>query len=623
MPASSELSIWPDDKRAEMGKLIAEMVQSGKDARDNARGDRWARAKAMYQNEPVGAASVEDGGEADGSTFNLVQVKVDGLIAHVVAPLTSQEPYCFANHYGEEGVSDVIERACQFFAKRSNLQMHLADVALPTAQFGRAFLRAEYKEYDDEAKKYPCVKLTVVEPWDMVVYPPKAPCLTEAKLFGWRFQRRREEIEALQEEGRYLKDPISGGGVGEESVAGYDEIAPGGQPIQDDVIRRPDDVIDLYTVVFDHYEGGKKKRLWATIEPDSQVLLWVREYPWKRSLNVFEFRFKTVSKRDGYWPSNSVVQDLQSHQLDVNQAMSLAMDGLRANALGFHFGPSVELQPKFATVKPGELGLWPGADAINSHFPRVDTSAVPAVLSMLVSNADNVVRLSQVGTGGESPKGQTATATQFAAAGQAAGKDDYARRFGEGVVAFFEWLCEALEMNFSDWHPHLGAAIGEDGEELTPDMFARPYDWELSIASTNQHPGTQMNSAMMLLETAAQVPEGKIKKYELVKRILQLAERTGFTNAEGLQEEQDPIEVAAQALLDLGIEPGIVEQLLAAVTSGLGQAPVQPGMGRDPGVSGASAYGMSPGDGSMQPGQAPPFTGAVGTPSGIPESGNF
>jgi len=621
--SAEKLSIWPDDVRVDMGKKLGAMVLEGIEVRQSAREDRWARAMAMYQNEPVGAALGDDGETSKGSTFNLVQVKIDGLIAHVVAPLTSQEPYCFAQNYGDAEASRIVESACQFFAKRANIGLALADAALACAQFGRAFIRAEYKAEDKETYRYPCVKLTVIEPWDMVVYPPKAPSLQDAKLFGWRFQRRREEITALQESGEYLKDDIEAGENQEVGEAGYVEIGEGGKPIEGKAVHKEDEIVDLYTIIFDHYEGKEKKRLWATIEPEAGVILWVREYPWKRTFNVFDFNFKTISRRDGYWPANSIAQDLQSHQLDVNQLVTIAMDGVRANTLGYHFGPGTEQQPKYGHVAPGEIASWPGADLVKSHFPRVDISAVPMMLQAFVQNADNVARLSQVGTGGDVPSSQTATATQFQAAGQAAGKDDYAKRFGEGMVKFFEWLCECLEANYDDWAEVLGAAINEDGQPVPRDVFNLPYDWELSIASTNQHPGAQMNSAMMLLETAKNFPEAKAKIHEMYKRLLQLAERTGFTNAEGLQDPEDPIEVAARALLELGVPPELVEPALAALTAGLGQASGQPGMAGAYGVP-AAQPGLDPsGNGAMPTGPAPALAGAGGMDQSVSIEGNF
>lgn len=615
----SELSIWSAEKRAEMAVVLSDWVNAAEESKTG-RMVRWDRARAMYQNEPIGESESAEGGE--GNAFNLIQVKVDGIISNIVSPVMMHEPYCYAQSYGlEDDQKEALEEACQFFAERANLSLAIADVGLPAAQCGRGFIRCEYKDLA-ETGTVPRLCFEVLEPYDVVVYPAMSPDLHSAKMFGWRFQRSREEIEMLQASGQYLPSEIIPSADDSKAQDGYSEISEAGKPPAQNAVKSGEDLIDLHTIVFWDYTGKTKRRLWATLDAKSRIIYWVKPYPFKRSLNLCEFHFKTISPKDGFWPANSIAQDLQGHQIDVNRLTSIMMAGAEANTLGYHFTDGIDgLDPKEQVVRPGGIHSWPGAKDIVSHYPRTDISALPTLIGMYVENADRVVRLSQMGTGGDAPKGQTATATSIAAAGQAAGKDDYASRFTRGLTDVFGWMQEALELNYNDWYPVVSSAFSEDARQvMTPDLFAQFVDWDVAVTSTNNNPGTQLATAQLMLEIASGVPGGKIKVYDLVKRILQLAERTGFTNADRLQAPEDPIEVIAMALVEAGVPEDIA---IAAANTAIDTAEEGTqllvelsGMGGNQGVptGGPTAGATEPGD--MQVGGPPLPTGSGASVAG-------
>lgn len=538
-----------------LAEAIVTAIESGKASRIT-REPRWKQNRAFYYNEPQGRSNPPFAG-ASNNHWNLVQVKLDTLGTHVVGTIFSQEPYCVAESYTDVDVAESLEKIVQFFAKSSKLE-EAAKVVSPIAGWSNhGVIKVRW---DHRAKPIPRFRFEVREPFSFVVYPAGLPCLEDALLVGDRFYRTKGEIEAMRQNGDYLPGKELEG-VDDADKSAFESIPEYGGPPNHSAVDIPSEIVELWDIFY-KVQGD----WWSiTVAPTDRAILRCERWEYD-CLPYAEFGYKSKSPEDGHWSAGSVGQDLQGPQLDVNELINLFNDGLRFNFSGLVTAESASWPEKFLTYSPGSIvqGVFRG---LQYHSPKADLSPILPLLEATLQNADSIARVSPAAAGASMPGSRTATEASIIGAGQRAGIDEYISTFGSGIETIFKIMQAMLLKSLPDWVDQVGPFLNLSPEDIQ--ALSAPCNWNLNAASIGVTPAAQMQTAMMLVDLALKAPDAGIKQRELGKRILDYAERQGFTNADGLQSDPDPLAIMEELAQALGVDPvAIAEVIDVAIESG-------------------------------------------------------
>jgi hypothetical protein len=342
----------------------------------------------------------------------------------------------------------------------------------------------------------------------------------------------------------------------------------------------------------------------------------LREEDWTYDkLNYFAFGYKPSYVGVGFYPTNSVANDIQELQLTANHLLSDAINGQRMGMFGVGMAPQgVDTNQAYVEYQPGSI--IQGIQGASFYAPSVNISYTLPLLQEIKNQANETARVSDALRGTQSRVNKTATQSEFEAMGSRKAIDEYIETFGEAVIEMFEFMQIVLHKNFSKWAKKFGKALELDDSPDAKAYLGYPVLWSLKVASIGATAGAQFGIAQQLL-AMSQDPAFKFDKYKLGKAILSYAKRMGMTIADELQYEDDPVallEVLADELAQIGVDPNSV---IAATLAAIEMA--SPG-----GVGGMEAAPMSPGvPGGTIPdaGMAPPGIGAGTGELGFNQSG--
>lgn len=579
---------------------IANEIRAGLDGRSK-RTARWKQNRDMVYGETQNTEAYEG---AYTGNFNLVPQKIDALGASVVDVICSVKPYCVARCYSDSRPEDKIEKVVQFFADLSHLKTALKGSAKPAAWANMAWIKIIWLE--DELK----FDFRALEPDQTVVYPAHVERLEDAKLFGDRQYMRRSMIEAEMSSGRYKKVDLTPSDV---ESSGQNVKA---EEVRSAAVSSADEEIEVWQIY--RTEDGKSWKK-MTVTAQGHILKSDDVGDIRRDGHCYaELFFKPRSSKDGYYGASSVVGDLSQLQIDINSTFANLIDGTRMNTFGAFFSTGGQgTARQVGNVVPG--GIYEiETDSLQPFNPNADLKYLPGLIEMLLGHADAVARISAAAAGTQAVGVDTATEAAMMGAGQQQSIDEYIENFGTGVRAAFKYMQSVLVKTVERWFPLYGEKLGFDEEDKK--AFSELTTWEINVSSSGATPQAQMQMLMMLNNLSADPATG-FDKYEIAKRVAETAERMGVTNAQGLQQSRDPVELIEKlaesfALAGTPIAPEMLLQAVAgavlgtqeSLTAGVAGMEGEPMLQDQPGLPAGDVMEEIPGVGGGQAGfggQAP------------------
>lgn len=513
-------------------ELVSQRLESGLSAH-RSRVDRWKQCREFCYGEGNPTPAFEG---APAIRFPIVPQMVDALGSVVVDSMTSVDPYCFCILHDDEEGQGEISRAVQYFFERGRLKKHLKNVSKAAAWANCGWIKALW----DEGK----FVFRVLEPDSTVVYPARAECLEDARLFGSRKFMRRKQIDD-NEDYKVTSELTPSNPVNENGV----NSVP---------VNREDDEIELWEL---YYFDGKWERI--TVARESKQIIWTGEVSEGELKHCFaEFSYKPKPSPDGYYSHNSVVSDLGDFQIAADNTFNAFFAATFMNALGVFFTQGgVEGAKQVGSITPG--GVYElNTESLVPHNPQANTKDLLPLLMLILEQARKTGRISEFATG-QSPVGvDTATEANFVNAGTARSIDEYQQNFAEGLVQLARYVQYVLYANWDEWKPTrelLGIS------EESKDVFGKDALWRVSVTSVSGTPSQKLQTTMAVSQMA-QNPESRFDLGKIEERIATLLEQSGFTDAEGLLKTQDPTKLVMELAEGFGIEPEI---LLPAVMSAI------------------------------------------------------
>lgn len=571
----------------------AEYVKAGVRQREENRKERYDRLRALYLHDAPVPAEMPFVG-ASKAHLNVMQVKIDALGTNVMRTITSRAPYFVAQTYKQKQQNIVIERVVQEFLDRAFLTDQLAAISSDAGLFNIGVLYDKWCPNGNDYDPVPGIEICPIEIQDHFCYPAGVTDEPwKSKAVGHRIWVRKASLEAKKRSGEYADVKASATGDPQEerqraepSVTGFTS--------HDSAGSNDNDLIPLWWVCFKDFIENDEVWFWGLLsETDAEFLRLERYEATRPPYHVVRYK----PTKGEYWSLSSVGNDLQGIQLDINDLLREWMDGIKFNTYGVMVGSSFGRAEAHLKYRPGDF-LNQDAESNTQYFnPRADLSYIPGAISMFLGYADQVVRISQESSAGESP-GTTATQAAIRQAGMKAGVDDYIGTAGKGCVSLVEHVHELIVLHIDEWYPVLAEYMGltpEDAETLS-----LPTAWSLNTNSIGSTPSNQVQVLQMALEAGTTNPQMGFDLRGIGYQILVQAERMGLSGATELQLPETPeqmIQVLAQVtgtdpmILTDAVEQAKQTQQLAAegeknerrqkigesVASGLGIAGEQPG----------------------------------------------
>jgi len=539
------------------GRQISQEIDSVNQAISN-KSERWKALGNFYRNEPSPVTpAVKDGISAH---FSIIQPVLDTLTASVVNTITSESPHCVPMCFESDEAEKLQGKAIQFFSEKDKLKYALKRVGPSAGYTNRGIIEVRWDE-DEAAFEY-----SVMEPNSFVCYPTWVENVSDAKFVGHKYYRRRSEIEDLIKEGFYKDLPIQA-----TEIEDVNQQLQASRNVPSTPVSAMDESIELYRLLY-----KKDKKWWQLIiAPQTGSILREEEWTYNK-LNYFTFGYKPQNSKDGFYPSQSVANDIQDLQLIANNLISDALNGQRMGMFGMGTAKKgLDNNQAFIQYQPGSIAV--GMDIDGMYFPSVNISYTLPILERILRQANEAARISDMARGQSSAGNKTATQAEHEAQGSKRAIDEYIESFGEGVVGIFEYMQVVLAKNYAKWSKKYGKALGLDDDEDARKYMGYPVLWSLAVASIGATPGA-MFQLVNQLTVLAQDPGYKFDKYKIGEALLSYSERMGLLNADKFQYPEDPLEllqVLAEELAQIGVDPNTV---IAATIAAIEMAS-QPGMG--------------------------------------------
>jgi hypothetical protein len=511
--------------RKEQAEKLCQMIEAGTGQKGTLP-LRWERNERMYRNDPPKRTGSPYDGASDVHD-PLVQPKLDALTSNVVGTITAQDPYIVTRVRGSQDRAYILEQDLQFAFEEGRLSERLRTLSPIVGYCGKGVLRAHFEEREDG---FAGMTFEVVHPREFIAYPAAVREIPKMRMVGHRMPPLRvREIKEKQKAGVYLDD-------GQSVTGGYD---PEGQQTRflttsaAGIVDNEDMLVECYEVVFRHPgQDGKERWLLATVSLSDRALLKVAEYPYSRPW-YFDFAFKR--EHGGFWFQDSVAQDLQGLQLEINGLHNTLHDGQQMASFGATFIDASAMPEGVEKTAPGQIIPVDDLKGVQAYFPPFRSQEIPFLMQYIRQRADEVARIPATASGGQFRGSITATeASQIAAGGQT-GINEFIANFGLGMEDLARFCIECLKTNFAFWKQ----AHGEVVKAESPDDYTKIVRIDLNGKSPSNTPQAQFGMASTLLQVAGTLPPEVtgLDAYQLIKALVQ---NSGLQNVEKIQmpEEQ-------------------------------------------------------------------------------------
>ena len=538
-----------------LGVKVADYVKAGVRQREENRKERFDRLKSLYLHDaPVPETMAFKG--ASVAHLNVMQVKIDALGTNVMRTITSRSPYFVAQTYKNKQQNIVIEKVVQEFLDRAFLPDQLAAISPDAGLFNTGVLYVKWCPYGNDFDPIPGIEIVPLETHDHFCYPAGvADEPWKAKAVGHRIWVRKSLVEARKRSGEYAdgktespSDPQEERQRAEPSVTGF--------ITHDSAGSNDNDLQPLWYVCFKHTVGNEEKWYWGLLSEVDAEFLQLKPYAETRP-PYHVVRYKPT--KGEYWSLSSVGNDLQGIQLEINNLLREWLDGIKWNSYGVMVGSSFGRAEEHTKFAPGDF-LNVDAESNTQYFnPSAKLDYVPGAIELLLGYADQVVRISQESSGGESP-GTTATQAAIRQAGMKQGVDDYISTAGKGCVSLVEHVHELVVNHMEEWWPVLAEYMGLSEEDAQ--TLELPTRWALNTNSIGSTPGNQVQVLQMILEASGANPQMGLDMRGLGYQILVQAERMGVSGATELQLPETPEQMIGVLAQVMGIDPMILQDAI-------------------------------------------------------------
>ena len=595
------------DERRELGRLFQNLIWAGINQK-GAVEEWWATCEQQHRNE-----FDEDADDDRLQPVNLPfsQPRADMLQSQIATIITKQFPYMLAETQLDDEAETALEKSVHSFWKSARFEHVVRLAARIAVDTNRVWIKQSWQL--DQNRAYGGVIFDVIHPKHCVIYPCTVEGITNARIVGNRFYRRRREIEQMQQQGLYLPGEITTAGDSPEEYDTDGEIANTGASPSSFGPDPMDYRVELWDCLVRY---GKKKDTTGkdgqdVYEPEKWyrvvlafkqgLILSCEEYPYTRPW-YFDFRLITDND-DAYWPGVSVMRNLSALQDTVNQSMTGFYNGSMMGAYPPIFGQ--DMMEKDTTYDWGEvIPTDMPANSLWSPSVSFKGDGLLRILEICDETGDKTARISANTQGALQSRDTTATENSIIASGVAVGLEEYLNEFGEGLVDMAVFTSELLFTHWAEWQGFWAQAL----KVMAPDIYKAPTLWEVNGSTPGNTPGAKL-AALEKLVGLVQVfgPATGVDPYEFFSYALNLCNLQGSNN---IQSKKEVMQANAQA-------QQLAQQQPQPPGAGPNSGPVpSPGMAPPPGFPpGAGANGPPP-VGANGPQLQPNPNGPIPGPSG-------
>jgi len=570
-PSDTEANVdLTAEQKKKIERLISEHIQVGEQARMPLKA-RWDQNEALYRNEVPEMPAMHPKVTKPTADHHvpLMGPRIDNLIGVTVDTVTSSLPYCVARAMGRaQPRMDDQEEDLQTLLDLADFEFAIEDLARDAATCGRSIAWVRFEattpEYDRNIHvgqlaegdlSYCGIVIEPIHPADFVLYPANVKHIRQAKLAAHRSSHRLQEIEELQQLGRYYSEDDDSKVSGGEDP--HLEDAAGRNPMHDlvntsDMGTDPKDeqLTCWYGYVRLDLDGDGYETLYHFVfaEKDER-LLFLRPHL-LNNCPYIDFRFH---RQPGiWWPSNSVAYNLNALQLVYNELHNLLIDGSWITALPPAFVEGTAMfQDDNESIRYslGEMFPVHQGQTVTTTTPRFQPIYIPSMIQQVERVADQVAGISQNGSGSQM-RNATATEVEAVQQGQDRAVSRHINNFSEGVIHLVAYAAVLFRTNF----PILKERYQDRLKcEQPPDEAI----FSLNGSRMNSTPQYQLSIAQLLAQFA-QDPEYGLVKWEIGRMILNASR---IPNREIIQMSKEQTQMQVQmmqlmAMMQAGAENG-------------------------------------------------------------------
>jgi hypothetical protein len=540
------------EKRKKLGHRLCRIIEAGNRGKGRLPA-RWERNMKLYRNQTIRPDDYPYPG-APNVHAPLVQPKINILVSSVSQAILAQRPFFSVTDYSDTAEShSEVERVLQFFLEKSNFAHAMRQAAVIAAICGVSIIRAGYEmayrdflpyirhqdgSIVDDQDVTAFLVFDAIHPANFTIYPHTVQNVSEAKLCGHRFTRRRQEIKELIDIGEYMEldeeDVRNLAASTDHEFSSIDEAKASSPDSVGDEMIDPDDVIELWQVIFkEDLDGdGREEYYLATVAPDTDTLLDISEYslpePW-----YFACRFHT--EFGSFWPDGSIGHSLQGLQIEYNELHNVFILGSYNAALPPGFG-SVPGAASKMNYSPGTVYQTLAGDGVQFANVPFDGRAVLEMIRQIEVLADRITRVSDMAVPRQVPGDKTATQSMIENQQLAAGIMEYLGIFSTGLEAAARFSLVLLGLYMPSWAPIYGSKLVVNPDELA-EQFASISAVNLSGKTSTASPAARVAALNSIIQVAVATPAGQSIKWGEVARTLVL--NSGLPNAGSLVLSED------------------------------------------------------------------------------------
>ena len=181
-------------KRIALGQYLQQLIQAGLAAQGNAV-QWWEKCLENHRNEFSDDSKPGEGMSSLHIPF--AQPRQDMLTAQVCSAVAKQDPYMLASDAAGRGdVEEKKEKVLHRFWQRAGFEKAIRKASSLTTDTNLAWIRVAW---DRTSKKpFSGLILDVIEPWNLVIYPPRQTGIVGSRLAGHRFYSSFKSVTILQ-----------------------------------------------------------------------------------------------------------------------------------------------------------------------------------------------------------------------------------------------------------------------------------------------------------------------------------------------------------------------------------------------------------------------------------------
>lgn len=476
----------PTKEIEKLEKDIRSWVDQAKSAKSELR-ERWEQVDQMYYKGIPGTLNAP-WPDAPDYPYPVAKTRMDQVTAFVVGSLTKNDPFILVRGSGEVGKwCNGVQSCLHFFLKDAEYQRVLREAVNVIQRRGTAIVRPSFVlgyERKDELPVRAKIKLDVIDPNDVVVYPNWATEWDDMLMIGNRYEVSKAYVEQKIKDKKFFKVNV------QESQDEERDIRPS-KYNEEDSTDDDNGAVTLYDLYINTPEGVKRA-VWCE---GSNKLLSYEPFGMAEPPLI---RLFLHSEDNRYYNETSRGYDLVAVQQYEQDLRNMIVWGGINNIFPTVFGQGTSLEKTVEKAKPGAFIKYRGTGQLWSPPARADVSAIAALLPISSNDADMVSKVGQMGMGTSMRGSQTATEANAVYQGQMTGVSEDSANLSIGLAKLAKHVVELLYWHFDKWYPDYQAAM----PLVEQDHFGFPYTYEVNgetATNTPQAIAMQVSQLMTVL----------------------------------------------------------------------------------------------------------------------------